>query len=254
MRPCLLFVLLATPLTAGEVEDLVQDLGSPDWPSRQAASERLVEYGAVARPELLRAAGSIDPEVRWRGRDALAEVERRLRILRASVALWRPWERTGRIAGASGWELRIANAWDLPAGTPLLVSRDGEYIGRATVVRSSAGRGVARVDLAWTVGLVRAGDEFAAIPGLDQAIRARDWLRREGRVIAVHTGVGLAMVDAGAGAGMEKGMGLEVAREGVFLYALIVEEIFEDMASARIDARPYRSEPREGDLVELPPR
>ena len=71
----------------------------------------------------------------------------------------------------------------------------------------------------------------------------------DGKIVAVHTGVGLVMVNLGEKHGVEKGMNFTVYRGDQYVGQVIVEEVFPDMASARIDTRFQKQEVREGDDV-----
>jgi hypothetical protein len=59
-----------------EIERLTQDLGSPEFVKREAASKRLREIGAPAIGALQEAVASTDPEVRWRARQLLSGPKR----------------------------------------------------------------------------------------------------------------------------------------------------------------------------------
>jgi hypothetical protein len=56
---------------AKSVEDLVRDLASDDFKTREDATEELGKRGATAIPALEKAAQGKDPEVRWRAEKAL---------------------------------------------------------------------------------------------------------------------------------------------------------------------------------------
>ncbi len=71
----------------------------------------------------------------------------------------------------------------------------------------------------------------------------------DGKIVAVHTGVGLVMVNLGEKHGAGKGMNFTVYRGDQYVGQVIVEEVFPDMASARIDTRFQKQEVREGDEV-----
>jgi hypothetical protein len=58
-----------------QVDDLVKRLAAKDWKSRDAAQQELVRLGRHARARLEKHAGSDDPEVAWRVKAALAEIE-----------------------------------------------------------------------------------------------------------------------------------------------------------------------------------
>ena len=53
------------------IDDLIRDLGSDDFKTREAATDALGERGAEAIPALTTAAQDKDPEVRWRAEKAL---------------------------------------------------------------------------------------------------------------------------------------------------------------------------------------
>jgi HEAT repeat protein len=59
-----------------EIERLIQQLGSPKFAEREAASKRLQEIGAPAIGALQKASASADPEVRWRAQDLLGGMKR----------------------------------------------------------------------------------------------------------------------------------------------------------------------------------
>ncbi len=69
----------------------------------------------------------------------------------------------------------------------------------------------------------------------------------DARIVATHAGVGLVMLDRGEAHGVEKGMSFTVYRGDAYVGQVIVEEVFPDMASARIDTRFQKQEVREGD-------
>ncbi|MBI4615284.1 MAG: hypothetical protein HY720_16835 [Planctomycetes bacterium] len=62
------FLAISTGALADEtrLSDLVQDLGSADWATRESASRELEEMGGAARSAVEEASRSDDPEVRWR--------------------------------------------------------------------------------------------------------------------------------------------------------------------------------------------
>jgi hypothetical protein len=62
---------------AASVDDLVKDLGSDDFKTREAATDALGARGAEAVPALEKAAQSKDPEVRWRAEKALRAARER---------------------------------------------------------------------------------------------------------------------------------------------------------------------------------
>src|SRR2546421_504768 len=57
--------------------DLVERLGSDVYSEREAAAERLEQYGEVAREALRRAAQGDDPEIRRRAEELLDRLQRR---------------------------------------------------------------------------------------------------------------------------------------------------------------------------------
>lgn len=66
----------AKPVQPGpDFSELITDLGSPDFKIREAASSGLEKAGEAARPALLKAAGSQDPEVRMRAVAALQRLD-----------------------------------------------------------------------------------------------------------------------------------------------------------------------------------
>ena len=64
VRTTLFFFVLALPALAGEVEDMVKQLGDDSYEKREAAEKRLEEIGEPALPALRAAAESEDAEVR----------------------------------------------------------------------------------------------------------------------------------------------------------------------------------------------
>jgi HEAT repeat protein len=67
-------MLLAAAAAAGEIEDLVRQLGDDDFTKREAAVQRLVEIGAEAVPALEKAREAEDAETRARAAIALERI------------------------------------------------------------------------------------------------------------------------------------------------------------------------------------
>lgn len=63
VRVAMVFLRNADPQMGHEVEQLVKQLGDPQWTVREAAQKRLLELGPVAYPALNKALSSSDPEI-----------------------------------------------------------------------------------------------------------------------------------------------------------------------------------------------
>lgn len=70
----------SVPASSAEVDELIGTLSEADPEARQMAAERLIALGADARPQLLRATESDNPEIRARAAEILREL---------------PWHRAG---------------------------------------------------------------------------------------------------------------------------------------------------------------
>lgn len=71
----------------------------------------------------------------------------------------------------------------------------------------------------------------------------------DGKVVAFNEEVNLVMVNLGAKQGVEKGMIFTVHRGSTYVGQIVVEQVYPDMASARIDPRFENEQTREGDDV-----
>jgi hypothetical protein len=60
-----------------EIEALIRDLGAEEYRTRSRAEKRLVDLGLPALPYLEKALGSPDPEVKWRAREAMEQIEKK---------------------------------------------------------------------------------------------------------------------------------------------------------------------------------
>jgi hypothetical protein len=65
----------ATQPSADRYDTLIQQLGDEDFKVRDQASAQLAKAGADARPALVKASSSDDPEVRWRAEDLLKQLD-----------------------------------------------------------------------------------------------------------------------------------------------------------------------------------
>lgn len=77
MRTLLLTALFALSQDPPAVDDSLRDLGAEDPEVREAAGESLLKRGESVRDLLMRAAAAVDPEIRGRALDLLAELDRR---------------------------------------------------------------------------------------------------------------------------------------------------------------------------------
>ncbi|GEM_PF-5638619 len=75
-----LLLVLGMALAEDDIAALVQELGSEDFATRDAATQRLVEIGEPARAHLEQAVSSSDAEVRMRAGRVLAVLDARRRV------------------------------------------------------------------------------------------------------------------------------------------------------------------------------
>ncbi|MBI4612615.1 MAG: hypothetical protein HY720_03305 [Planctomycetes bacterium] len=71
----------------------------------------------------------------------------------------------------------------------------------------------------------------------------------DGKVVAVNADVLLCMVNLGEKEGVEKGMVFTVYRGNSYIGQIVVDQVYPDMCSARIDPRFLKEQMREGDDV-----
>lgn len=90
---------------------------------------------------------------------------------------------------------------------------------------------------------------------MDREIRTCSGRPVEGSILAVHPGCDLVALDLGAGSGIETGSRPATYREGRRLHDVVVSDLFEDLAAARIDRLRHSKLPelREGDVVVFAP-
>ena len=241
-----------------------------------------------ADPEVARLAGKIAvridefavPEGYVQLREELDEYVGVLERLRRAGGLpCRTWPLVPRaiVAGVDAIEgaaigLSIAFGSKPDPGPPFLVLREDRAIARVVYV----GDGLARLVPGWTFEPIATGDRAVdarvpparVVPALDECRSVIEWYRAShcdvrlrtvpdpqaslaGKVVAVHLGVGLVMLNLGESHGVEKGMSFVVRRAKDYVGLVVVEEVFPDMASARIDTRFQKMEVREGDDVTI---
>ena len=293
-----LFAVLAFPAVAGEVDELVRALGADEWSAREEASRRLFEMGPSARSALQRAVESEDAEIARRASGLAARIDGEVERAQWYVDLreetdeylskmdhlgrqgddfepvrsWIPPTVRGRVVWVDADRLgvEVGGGDAVGPGTPFLVLRDGDLVGRGTWIAE----GVVLVWRGWTIRPLRAGDTIvdSRVPPervaevLEACKRSIEHLRAngidvarlsavkvpaplDGKIVAVNAGVGLVMVNLGEKHGVEKGMNFTVFRGDAYVGQVIVEEVFPDMASARIDRRFAKKDDAEGDDV-----
>ena len=111
-------VLGSTP--AAEARELVERLGSPRYAEREEAATALEKHGRTARPVLVQALSSRDPEVRSRAAALLARIDSDLMTRPTLVALDfedRPLEEVVRVLGERGEASLSLEVNNLPAWT-----------------------------------------------------------------------------------------------------------------------------------------
>jgi hypothetical protein len=64
-----------TPEIAKRIDELIEKLGDDKWDVREDAHKKLLEIGGVAIPAIKKALKHKDPEVRWRAKAILEELE-----------------------------------------------------------------------------------------------------------------------------------------------------------------------------------
>ena len=214
-------ILGATP--DGDVRDLVERLGSPRYAEREEAAAALERAGREARPVLVEALNSRDPEVRSRASALLAKIESDLMTRPTLVALdfeGRPLEEVVRILGERadialslevnhlpGWTTRpitLVSPEPVPfwtaidslcreAGLQYNASSHGAGRGRAPVFRLMPGQ--------LTSGPVSDSGPFRT--SLLSAHFQRDvMLARHSAIITVPPGLGQGLIPADPAAGV----------------------------------------------------
>lgn len=71
-RVGLVIVRNADPTIAGEIDELITQLGDDDWAKREEASKALAKLGPAAKEKLQKATNNPDPEIAWRAEQLVA--------------------------------------------------------------------------------------------------------------------------------------------------------------------------------------
>ena len=74
VRAALLLVRDIDPNLRQSVEQLIEQLGEPDYAKREAAEQRLMELGAITIPALRKAVDHADAEISLRAERVIAEL------------------------------------------------------------------------------------------------------------------------------------------------------------------------------------
>jgi hypothetical protein len=145
-----------TEETRSQIEALIEQLGSESFSEREQASAELVVIGSAAAAMLRQAARDPDLEVRWRARQALADIQRRFdpELLACAARMLARRNPEGAVAGLLDYLPFAEEAWiadEVSRALALAARRDGEadpILVRALSDRDPVKRGAAGVALA----------------------------------------------------------------------------------------------------------
>jgi len=146
-----------------DAAELVRQLASRDWATRQRASCRLAQLGAAAKATLKEAAGRGDTEVAWRARRLLARIELAERGAASHAEARRASVKLSMLARLFGDEVAPNQPTDLDALVRALASKDTSEVGHAREVLLGLGADA----LPSLLRGLESADEVAAVEIID---------------------------------------------------------------------------------------